>query len=139
MAVRIPEGYKPDTTEEFMNPIMTEYFRQLLLSWKRDLLSKTEETVQNMQKDAHLQLPDEVDRASDERDWSLELRTRDRTRKLIHKIELALQRIEDGSYGYCKETEEPISIKRLEARPIAEYSLEAQERHERDEKLHREL
>ncbi len=137
MSVRIPEGYRPNEQEEFMNPVMLEYFKQLLLSWKRDLLSQTEETVHNMQKDAHLHLPDVVDRASDERDWSIELRTKDRTRKLVHKIELALQRIDDGNYGYCKDTEEPIGIRRLEARPVAEYSLEAQERHEREEKLYR--
>ncbi|MFV0320949.1 MAG: RNA polymerase-binding protein DksA [Alphaproteobacteria bacterium] len=137
MSVRIPEGYRPSEQEEFMNPVMVEYFRQLLLSWKRDLLNQTEETVHTMQKDAHLHLPDAIDRASDERDWSIELRTKDRTRKLVHKIELALQRIENGTYGYCKDTEEPIGIRRLEARPVAEYSLEAQERHEREEKLHR--
>lgn len=137
MSVRIPEGYRPSEQEEFMNPVMVEYFRQLLLSWKRDLLNQTEETVHIMQKDAHLHKPDAIDRASDERDWSIELRTKDRTRKLVHKIELALQRIENGTYGYCKDTEEPIGIRRLEARPVAEYSLEAQERHEREEKLHR--
>lgn len=137
MSVRIPEGYRPSEQEEFMNPVMVEYFRQLLVSWKRDLLNQTEETVHTMQKDAHLHLPDAIDRASDERDWSIELRTKDRTRKLVHKIELALQRIENGTYGYCKDTEEPIGIRRLEARPVAEYSLEAQERHEREEKLHR--
>ncbi|MFV0431009.1 MAG: RNA polymerase-binding protein DksA [Alphaproteobacteria bacterium] len=137
MSVRIPEGYKPSEEEEFMNPVMSEYFKQLLLSWKRDLLSRTEETVQTMQKDAHLHMPDDIDRASDERDWSIELRTKDRTRKLVHKIELALQRVDEGTYGYCKETDEPIGIRRLEARPVAEYSLEAQERHEREEKLHR--
>lgn len=137
MAVRIPNDYKPSESEEFMNPTMTEYFKQLLLTWKRDLLDETGEIIAHMKKDAHLHLPDNVDRASDERDWSMELRTKDRVRKLMFKIDSALQRIENGTYGYCLETEEPISIKRLIARPIAEYTIEAQERHEQQEKLHR--
>ncbi len=137
MAVRIPNDYKPSEREEFMNPVMTEYFKQLLLTWKRDLLDETDEIISHMKEDAHLHLPDNVDRASDERDWSMELRTKDRVRKLLFKIDSALQRIENGTYGYCCETEEPISIKRLIARPIAEYTIEAQERHEQQERLHR--
>ncbi len=139
MAVRIPENYVPSQDEEFMNPVMTEYFKQLLLAWRRDLLNQTGEVMSNMRIDAHLHLPDNIDRASDERDWSVELRAKDRVRKLLIKVDAALQRIENGSYGYCKETEEPISIRRLIARPIAEYTIEAQERHEQQEKLHREL
>ncbi len=138
MAVRIPNDYNPSEREEFMNPVMTEYFKQLLLTWKRDLLDETDEIISHMKEDAHLHLPDNIDRASDERDWSMELRTKDRVRKLLFKIDSALQRIENGTYGYCLETEEPISIKRLVARPIAEYTIEAQERHEQQEKLHRE-
>ena len=119
-----------------MNPKMTEYFRLKLLRWRAELLQESEETLQSLQ-EGGLQEADLADRASAETDRSLELRTRDRERKLISKIDAALLRIEDGSYGYCEETGEPISIRRLEARPIATLSLEAQERHERLERTHR--
>ncbi len=119
-----------------MNPIMLEYFRKKLLRWRAELLEESSETLQHLQED-NLHEPDIADRASLETDRSLELRTRDRERKLISKIDEALLRIEDGSYGYCEETGEPISLKRLEARPIATLSIEAQERHERMERTHR--
>ena len=132
----IPEGYRPSDKEEFMNPIQVEYFRQKLLNWKNELLSDASETLNNLSEE-NLQKPDVTDRAQVESDTSIRLRTRDRERKLLSKIESALRRIEDGSYGYCEETDEPISLKRLEARPIASLSLDAQERHERTEKTHR--
>ena len=132
----IPEGYRPSDKEEFMNPIQVEYFRQKLLNWKNELLSDASETLNNLSEE-NLQKPDVTDRAQVESDTSIRLRTRDRERKLLSKIESALRRIEDGSYGYCEDTDEPISLKRLEARPIASLSLDAQERHERNEKTHR--
>ena len=132
----IPEGYRPSDKEEFMNPIQVEYFRQKLLNWKNELLSDASETLNNLSEE-NLQKPDVTDRAQVESDTSIRLRTRDRERKLLSKIESALRRIEDGSYGYCEETDEPISLKRLEARAIASLSLDAQERHERNEKNHR--
>ena len=132
----IPEGYRPSDKEEFMNPIQVEYFRQKLLNWKNELLSDASETLNNLSEE-NLQKPDVTDRAQVESDTSIRLRTRDRERKLLSKIESALRRIEDGSYGYCEETDEPISLRRLEARPIASLSLDAQERHERNEKTHR--
>ena len=119
-----------------MNDRMREYFRQKLLAWKTSLLRESHETLENLQ-DGGLSEPDIADRATAETDRSLELRTRDRERKLISKIDEALQRIEDGSYGYCEETDEPIAIRRLEARPIATLSIEAQERHERLERTQR--
>lgn len=119
-----------------MSPRMKEYFRQKLLRWRDELLQDSTETIQNLQ-EGGIAEPDIADRASLETDRSLELRTRDRERKLISKIDDALRRIEDGTYGYCEETAEPISIRRLEARPIATLSLEAQERHERMERTHR--
>ncbi len=119
-----------------MNPVMKEYFRQKLLRWRAELLRESSETLQSLQ-DGGLQEPDIADRASAETDRALELRTRDRERKLIAKIDAALQRIEDDEYGYCEETGEPIGVRRLEARPIATLSLEAQERHERLERTHR--
>lgn len=119
-----------------MNPTMLEYFRQKLLRWRAELLQESSETLQNLQ-DGGMQEADIADRASAETDRSLELRTRDRERKLISKIDSALARIEDGSYGYCEETGEPIGVRRLDARPIATLSLEAQERHERLERTHR--
>ncbi len=128
--------YRPGEDEEFMNPRMTEYFRQKLLAWKEELLRESSETIQHLQEES-LHEPDIADRASLETDRSLELRTRDRERKLISKIDAALKRIEDGSYGFCEETGEPISIRRLEARPIATLSIESQERHERMERTHR--
>ena len=119
-----------------MNPQQREYFRQKLLRWRAELLAESTETLQNL-KEVSLAEPDLTDRASLETERAIELRTRDRERKLISKIDAALTRIEDGSYGYCEETDEPISLKRLEARPIATLSLEAQERHERMERTHR--
>jgi len=119
-----------------MNPVMTEYFRQKLLAWRAELLRESENTLASLQ-EGGLQEPDIADRASAETDRALELRTRDRARKLVQKIDSALRRVEDGSYGYCEETGEPISIRRLEARPTATLSLEAQERHERLERTHR--
>ncbi len=138
MSVRIPEGYKPSEDNEFMNPVMKEYFRQMLVSWKYELLDEIEQVADDIAQSGQLHVPDNIDRASDENNWALELRTRDRMRKLIHKIDAALDRIDRGTYGYCKETGEPIEVKRLEARPVAEYSLEGQEKHEKSEKLYRE-
>ncbi len=136
MSVALPPDYRPAESEPFMNPKQREYFRQKLLRWREDLLQETSETLQHLQ-EGGLQEPDIADRASLETDRSLELRTRDRARKLIAKIDEALERIKDGSYGICEETSEPISVRRLEARPIATLSLEAQERHERREKTRR--
>ena len=130
---RLPKNYKPNKKEKFMNAKMKEYFRQKLVSWKKDLLKESSQTLNNLQNENEAK-PDITDRASEEIDRSFELRTRDRERKLINKIDAALQRIEDGSYGYCDETGDPISIKRLEARPVATLSLEAQEMHEKAEK-----
>ena len=134
----LPPDYKPGEKEKFMNPVMLEYFRQKLLRWRAELLEESTETIKEMQED-NLQKPDIADRASAETDHALELRTRDRERKLISKINAALEKIEDGSYGYCEETGEPISIARLEACPIATLSLEAQERHERKERTQRDM
>ena len=136
MSGRIPKDYRPTESEPFMNATMLAYFKQKLLSWKAELLRESGETLNHLQEE-NLSAPDLADRASSETDRALELRTRDRERKLIAKIDAALMRIEDGTYGYCEETDEPISIKRLEARPIATLSLEAQERHERMERTHR--
>ncbi len=130
---KLPKNYKPTQKERFMNAKMKEYFRQKLVSWKKDLLKESSQTLNNLQNENEAK-PDITDRASEEIDRSFELRTRDRERKLINKIDAALQRIEDGSYGYCDETGDPISIKRLEARPVATLSLEAQEMHEKAEK-----
>lgn len=132
----LPPGYRPSDDEPFMNPLQREYFRRRLLDWRVELLKESDMTLQHLQEES-LQESDIADRASLETDRALELRTRDRARKLIAKIDEALERIEDGSYGYCVETNEPISLRRLEARPIATLSVEAQERHERMEKLHR--
>ena len=136
MSLTLPRDYRPTEREPFMNAKQREYFRQKLLHWREDLLQETFETLQHLQ-EGGLQEPDIADRASLETDRSLELRTRDRARKLIAKIDEALGRLEDGSYGYCEETSEAISVRRLEARPIATLSLEAQERHERREKTQR--
>ncbi|HUC67255.1 MAG TPA: RNA polymerase-binding protein DksA [Stellaceae bacterium] len=136
MRPTLPPDYRPTDTEEFMNPLQLEYFRQKLLRWRMELLAESTETLQHL-KEESLAEPDLTDRASLETERALELRTRDRERKLISKIDAALLRIEDGSYGYCEETDEPISLRRLEARPIATLSLEAQERHERMERTHR--
>lgn len=128
--------YHPAQDEPFMNERQTQYFRQKLLNWKASILEETRGTIEHMQEGTR-NIPDVADRASEETDRALELRTRDRERKVVSKIDAALRRIEDGSYGYCDDTGEPISLKRLDARPIATYSLEAQERHERKEKVHR--
>jgi DnaK suppressor protein len=136
-AVRVDEkAYRPSEDEEFMNDRQLEYFKQKLLDWKEDILRESRETLTHLQSETENH-PDLADRASSETDRALELRTRDRQRKLIAKIDEALRRIEDGSYGYCEETGEPIGIARLDARPIATLSLEAQERHERRERVHR--
>ncbi len=135
-SVSIPEGYRPRDDEPFMNERQLEYFRLKLLSWKDDILRESRETLSHLQLETENH-PDLADRASSETDRSLELRTRDRQRKLISKIEAALRRIDDGSYGYCEDTGEPIGLARLDARPIATMSLEAQERHERRERVHR--
>jgi DnaK suppressor protein len=136
-AVLVQEStYRPDEGEPFMNERQLEYFRQKLLDWKEDILRESRETLTHLQSETENH-PDLVDRASSETDKALELRTRDRQRKLIAKIDEAMRRIEDGSYGYCEETGEPIGLARLEARPTATLSLEAQERHERRERVHR--
>jgi len=136
MIVTLPPDYRPSESEEFMSPMMLEYFRRKLLRWRAELLAEANVTLANLQ-DGGILEPDLTDRASVETDRALELRTRDRARKLIGKIDAALERIETGTYGYCEETGEPIAIRRLEARPIATLSIEAQERHERMEKTHR--
>ena len=128
--------YRPTEDEPFMNERQVEYFKQKLLNWKEDILREARETLSHLQSETENH-PDLADRASSETDRSLELRTRDRQRKLISKIDDAMRRIEDGSYGYCEDTGEPIGVARLEARPIATLSLEAQERHERRERVHR--
>ncbi len=133
----LPPDYRPTENEEFMNPLMREYFRQKLLGWRADLLKDSSETLQHLQEET-VPEADVTDRASTETDRFTELRTRDRERKLIGKIDSALRRIDDGTYGYCEETGEPIGIKRLDARPIATLSIEAQERHERMERMQRE-
>ncbi|MBA4788244.1 MAG: RNA polymerase-binding protein DksA [Pseudomonadota bacterium] len=136
MSIQIDEDYRPREDEPFMNDRQREYFRKKLLGWKEDILKEARETLQHLQ-DENQNHPDLADRASSETDRSIELRARDRQRKLIAKIDAALLRIEDGSYGYCEDTGEPISLKRLEARPIATLSVEAQERHERRERVYR--
>jgi DnaK suppressor protein len=128
--------YRPTDKEPFMNERQREYFRLKLLNWRDDILKEAKETLQHLQ-DESQNHPDLADRASSETDRAIELRARDRQRKLIAKIDAALQRIEDGTYGYCEETGEPITLKRLEARPIATLSIEAQERHERRERVYR--
>lgn len=132
----LPAEYRPSETEPFMNERQREYFRRKLLTWKDEILEESRVTIANLQHET-VSLPDIADRATSETDRSIELRTRDRQRKLISKIEDALRRIEEGTYGYCEETGEPIALSRLEARPIATLSLEAQERHERRERVHR--
>lgn len=136
MATRLPKNYKPSTDEPFMNARQREYFRRRLNEWKDELAEGTTETLRHLQEET-VQEPDEADRASAETERAVELRTRDRARKLITKIDQALERLDDGTYGYCEETGEPISVRRLEARPTATMSLEAQERHERLERTHR--
>ncbi len=132
---KLAKNYIPTDKEKFMNAKMKEFFRLKLLGWKQSLLKESSLTLNNLQKDANTSKPDITDRASEEIERSFELKTRDRERKLIIKIEAAIKRIEDGSYGYCDETGEPIGIKRLMARPVATLSLEAQEMHEKKEKI----
>ena len=132
----LPTDYRPSEDEEFMGPLQVEYFRQKLLRWRAELLADSSETLRHLQEESLLK-PDLTDRASLETERAIELRTRDRERKLISKIDAALARLDTGTYGYCEETDEPIGIRRLEARPIATLSIEAQERHERMERTHR--
>lgn len=132
----LPSDYRPSDDEEFMNAQMREYFRRKLLAWKQDILVESKSTLEYLQNESET-LPDAVDRASSEADRALELRTRDRQRKLISKIDSALRRIDDRSYGYCEDTGEKIGVGRLDARPTATLSVEAQERHERKEKIYR--
>ena len=136
MRLTLSPDYEPSENEDFMNPMQLEFFRQMLLGWKADLVRDASETLNHLT-EGNLQQPDMADRASLEADHQIELRTRDRERKLISKIDSALSRIEDGSFGFCEETDEPIGLRRLMARPIATLSLEAQERHERLERTHR--
>ena len=132
-SIVLPPDYKPSANEEYMNEMQLEYFRQKLINWKKSIVSQSVDTLEDLRQGG-LNQPDDVDRASLETDKALDLRTKDRIRKLITKIDEALDRIEDGSYGYCEETGEPIGLERLEARPVATLSIEAQERHERLEK-----
>ncbi len=132
----LPDGYEPSPDEEFMNAFQLAYFRQQLKKWKNEILLESQGTLNNLQ-DGPIREPDPNDRASSETDWGIELRTRDRQRKLVSKIEAALRRIDEGEYGYCVVTGEPISLARLKARPIATMTLEAQERHERQERVSR--
>ena len=134
-AVILPPDYVPSPDEEYMNDLQVEYFRQKLLAWKKSLLNQSQDTLEDLRQGG-LNQPDDIDRASMETDKALDLRTKDRARKLISKINDALKRIEDGTYGYCEETGEPIGLERLEARPVATLSIEAQERHERMEKTY---
>ncbi len=136
MMMTLPPDYRPSEDEEFMNPLQAEYFRQKLLRWRGDLLREADGTLASLSQGG-IRESDITDRASVETDRALELRTRDRARKLISKIDQALARLEGGTYGFCEETGEPIGLKRLEARPIATLSIEAQERHERMERVHR--
>ena len=135
-ADKVPEEYKPHYDEPFMGERQLAYFREKLDSWKADIIRESHETLVHLQ-EGNLREPDIADRASSETDWSVELRTRDRQRKLVLKIDAALNRIETGEYGYCEVTGDPISLERLDARPIATMTLEAQEMHERKEKVHR--
>ncbi len=135
-SVLVPQDYKPTDEEEFMSPIMTEYFRQKLINWREELIRESSETIKTTLQGEELNKPDMADRASAETDHALELRTRDRERKLISKINEALMRIDEETYGYCEETGEPIAVRRLDARPTATLSIEAQERHEKMERTH---
>ena len=136
MSMTLPPGYRPTDREQFMNPLQQEYFRQKLQKWKQELINESNQTLASLQEES-LSQPDLADRATAETDRALELRTRDRFRKLIAKIDSAIRRIDENTYGYCEETGEPIALKRLEARPIATLSVEAQERHERMERTRR--
>lgn len=133
--ITLPKGYVPSEDEEYMNPMHMEYFRQKLLAWKQELLMESQDTLEHL-KEENWNEPDPHDRAMVETETALELRTRDRYRKLIEKINEAIKRIDDGAYGYCEETGEPIGLRRLEARPVATLCIEAQERHEKYEKQH---
>ncbi len=135
MAVELPPDYRPSPDEEYMNPMQLEYFRRKLLAWREELMQEAQETLDNLRDTSYQEVGDEADRANRESEHGLELRTRDRYRKLLRKIEQALERIDDGSYGYCEDTGEPIGVKRLEARPIATLSIDAQERREMKEKV----
>lgn len=135
--VTVPKNYKPTEKEPYMNPVMLEYFKQKLLVWKESILHDANSTLQELQDEGGLRESDVADRASVETDVALELRARDRQRKLISKIDEALERIRNNDYGYCEETGDPIGVKRLEARPVATLTIEAQERHERMERTHR--
>jgi len=137
MTVTVPANYKPTEKEQYMNPVMLAYFRHKLLQWKAEIVKESDDLLQELQDEGGMQEPDIADRASIETEVALEFRTRDRQRKLIGKIDEAVERIERGEYGYCEETGEPIGVKRLEARPVATLSVEAQERHERLERTHR--
>lgn len=132
--VVLPEGYQPSPDEDFMNDLQQEYFRQKLESWKHEILAATKETLQHLQDESEKH-PDIADRATSESERALELRTRDRQRKLVSKIDSALKRLDEGEYGYCEQTGEPIGVARLDARPIATLSLEAQEQHEKRERV----
>ena len=136
MSVELPKGYEPSDKEEFMCDQHLEYFRRKLVDWKQSIINDSRETLSHLQEDS-LKEPDIADRASAETDWSVELRTRDRQRKLVMKIDAAINRIENKEYGYCEVSGEPISLKRLEARPIATMTIESQEMHENYEKVHR--
>src|SRR5919197_3312471 len=136
MRPNLPPDYRPSEDEEFMNPMQLEYFRQKLLRWRAELIAESSGTLQHLKEESLLK-PDLTDRASLETERAIELRTRDRERKLISKIDAALSRIDTGTYGFCEETDQPIGIRRLEARPIATLSIEAQERHERMERTYR--
>jgi DnaK suppressor protein len=136
MHPKLPPDYHPSDDEEFMNPLQIEYFRQKLLRWRAELLADSTGTLRHLQEESLLK-PDLSDRASLETERAIELRTRDRERKLISKIDAALQRIDSGTFGFCEETDQPIGIRRLEARPIATLTIEAQERHERMERTYR--
>jgi DnaK suppressor protein len=136
MATRLPKNYTPSNDEPFMNARQREYFRRKLVAWKEEIIRGTRETVLVLQSES-VQHPDDSDRATAESEKALELRTRDRQRKLVSKIDSALRRIDEKTYGYCDDTGEPISLKRLEARPIATLSVEAQERHEKKERVYR--
>ena len=136
MRSKLSPDYRPSEDEEFMNPRQLEYFRQKLMRWRAELVAESSETLQHLKEESLLK-PDITDRASLETERAIELRTRDRERKLVSKIDAALARIADGSYGYCAESSEPIGLRRLEARPTATLSLDAQERHERMERTHR--
>ncbi len=136
MMLNLPPDYRPSETEQFMSPVQAEYFRQKLLRWRAELMREADGTLASLSQGG-IHEADLTDRASVETDRALELRTRDRARKLVSKIDQALTRIDNGVYGYCEETDEPIGLRRLEARPIATMSIEAQERHERMERVHR--